>query len=95
MGKFEVEKALSVVEKYRVTHLFVVPPVMIALAKLSVVLKYDVSSLKQILSGAASLGKSVMEKVSLRDSNQLSKFWCLNFVGHSALKAYNCTIFIK
>ena len=62
MGKFEFENMLSVVEKYRVTHLFVVPPVMIALAKQSVVRKYDLSSVKEILSGAAPLGKDVMEK---------------------------------
>ncbi|PON49057.1 4-coumarate-CoA ligase [Parasponia andersonii] len=62
MGKFEFENALRVVEKYRVTHMFVVPPVMIALAKQSVVKKYDLSSLKMVLSGAAPLGKDVMEK---------------------------------
>uniref|UniRef100_A0A7N2M759 4-coumarate--CoA ligase n=1 Tax=Quercus lobata TaxID=97700 RepID=A0A7N2M759_QUELO len=46
-----------------VTHLFVVPPVMIALAKQSVVMKkYDLSSLRQVGSGAAPLGKDVMEE---------------------------------
>lgn len=28
MGKFELENALRFVEKYRMTHMFVVPPVM-------------------------------------------------------------------
>ncbi|XP_050243173.1 probable CoA ligase CCL10 isoform X2 [Quercus robur] len=63
MEKFELEKVLLAVEKYRVTHLFVVPPVMIALAKQSVVMKkYDLSSLRQVGSGAAPLGKDVMEE---------------------------------
>ncbi|XP_062117332.1 probable CoA ligase CCL10 [Humulus lupulus] len=63
MGKFELEGALRAVEMYRVTHLFVVPPVMIALAKESVVVRrYDLSSVKEILSGAAPLGKNVMEQ---------------------------------
>ncbi|KAL6336911.1 hypothetical protein AAG906_036225 [Vitis piasezkii] len=35
VAKFEIEKVLRSVEKYRVTHMFVVPPVMIALAKQS------------------------------------------------------------
>ncbi|KAL5546118.1 hypothetical protein UlMin_005805 [Ulmus minor] len=61
MAKFETEKVLRGVGKYRVTHLYVVPPVMLALAKQSVVDKYDMSSLKQILSGAAPLGRDVME----------------------------------
>ncbi|KAJ9695354.1 hypothetical protein PVL29_010705 [Vitis rotundifolia] len=60
VAKFEIEKVLRSVEKYRVTHMFVVPPVMIALAKQSVVRKYDLSSLRQICSGAAPLGKDVM-----------------------------------
>ncbi|KAL6273673.1 hypothetical protein ACE6H2_024365 [Prunus campanulata] len=62
MAKFEINGALKLVEKYRVTHLFVVPPVMIALAKQSVVEKYDLSSLEFIASGAAPLGKDLMEE---------------------------------
>ncbi|KAJ7976916.1 4-coumarate-CoA ligase [Quillaja saponaria] len=62
MRKFELVKALEAVEKFRVTHLYVVPPVMIAIAKQSEVLKnYDLSSLKQLTSGAAPLGRDVME----------------------------------
>ena len=32
MGKFELEKVLGAVDKYKVTHLFIVPPVMLLLA---------------------------------------------------------------
>lgn len=60
--KFELEMVLRSVDKYKVTHLFVVPPVIIALAKQSVVKKYDLSSLKQLGSGAAPLGKDLMEE---------------------------------
>ncbi|KDP29158.1 hypothetical protein JCGZ_16547 [Jatropha curcas] len=62
MEKFELEKMLRNVEKYKVTYLFVVPPVMIALAKQSLVKKFDLSSFKVIGSGAAPLGKDVMEE---------------------------------
>ncbi|KAF9596366.1 hypothetical protein IFM89_009714, partial [Coptis chinensis] len=62
MGRFDIEMVLRSVEKYKVTNLFVVPPVMIAFAKLSVVKKYDLSSLKQLGSGAAPLGKDIMEE---------------------------------
>lgn len=37
MAKFDIDRALKVVERYRVTYLFVVPPVVIALTKQSVV----------------------------------------------------------
>ncbi|KAF7153884.1 hypothetical protein RHSIM_Rhsim01G0211500 [Rhododendron simsii] len=60
MGKFDLEMVLRAVEKNRVTHLWVVPPIVLALAKNSVVKKYDTSSLRQIGSGAAPLGKDLM-----------------------------------
>jgi 4-coumarate--CoA ligase len=62
MGKFELEKVLGAVDKYKVTHLFIVPPVMLLLANQhSAVKKYDLSSLKQIVYGGAPLGKKVTE----------------------------------
>ena len=64
MERFELEKALAAVERYRVSHLWVVPPIILALAKQSVVKKYDLSSLKHIGSGAAPLGKDLMEECS-------------------------------
>ncbi|XP_042476791.1 probable CoA ligase CCL7 [Macadamia integrifolia] len=64
LGKFDFELVLRAVEKYRVTHMSVVPPVMIVLAKQSLVKKYDLSSLKHIGSGAAPLSKEIMEECS-------------------------------
>ncbi|KAL5540783.1 hypothetical protein UlMin_042396 [Ulmus minor] len=66
MVKFETKKVLMAIGKYRVSHLYVVSAVVIALAKLSVsaVKKYDLSFLKQIVSGASPLGKDVMENCS-------------------------------
>ncbi|KAI8573578.1 hypothetical protein RHMOL_Rhmol01G0288400 [Rhododendron molle] len=60
MAKFDLEMFLRAVEKYRVTHLWLVPSIVLALAKNSVVKKYDTSSLRQIGSGAAPLGKELM-----------------------------------
>lgn len=62
MSKFDFEMILRSVEKYGVTHLWVVPPIILALAKSSVVKKYDTSSLKQVGSGAAPLGKELMQE---------------------------------
>ncbi|KAL9686893.1 hypothetical protein QQ045_031286 [Rhodiola kirilowii] len=63
-AKFDLVEVLMAVEKYRVTHLWVVPPVILALAKQSIVKKYDLSTLKQIGSGAAPLGGELMEECS-------------------------------
>ncbi|PRQ33431.1 putative AMP-dependent synthetase/ligase [Rosa chinensis] len=62
MSRFNLEKILMTVEKYKVTHLWVVPPIILALSKDSVVKKYNLSSLKHIASGAAPLGKELMEE---------------------------------
>ena len=64
MERFELEKVLAAVERYRVSHFWVVPPIILALAKQSVVKKYDLSSVKHIGSGAAPLGKDLMEECS-------------------------------
>ncbi|KAL0385050.1 UNVERIFIED_CONTAM: 4-coumarate--CoA ligase-like 7 [Sesamum radiatum] len=63
MARYEMKKMLSAVEKYKVTHLFVVPPVVVELAKHQEMVKeYDISSITEILSGAAPLGKETMEE---------------------------------
>lgn len=65
MVRFELEKALSAIERYKVTHLYTAPPVVVAMAKQpAVVRRYDTSSLKEIGSGAAPLGKDVMDECS-------------------------------
>ncbi|XP_047311491.1 probable CoA ligase CCL7 [Impatiens glandulifera] len=64
MKKFDLEMVLKTVEKYKVTNMWVVPPVLLAMAKSSVIKKYDLSSLRQIGSGAAPLGKDLMEDCS-------------------------------
>ncbi|KAI4383784.1 hypothetical protein MLD38_009584 [Melastoma candidum] len=64
LSRFELDLVLKTVEKYRITNLWVVPPIILALAKQSVVKKYDLSSLREIGSGAAPLGKETMEDCS-------------------------------
>ncbi|GER33505.1 4-coumarate--CoA ligase family protein [Striga asiatica] len=62
MSRFDLELILKMVEKYGVTHLWVVPPIVLGLAKSPIVKKYDLSSLKQIGSGAAPLGRELMQE---------------------------------
>ncbi|XP_034577174.1 4-coumarate--CoA ligase-like 1 [Setaria viridis] len=64
MARFDVDAVLAAVERHRVTYLFCAPPVMIALAKHGGGGRYDLSSLRCIGSGAAPLGKDVMEVVA-------------------------------
>ncbi|KAL2332004.1 hypothetical protein Fmac_019585 [Flemingia macrophylla] len=66
LKKFEFEVVLKTIERFKVTHLWVVPPIVLALAKHGLVDKYDLSSLKYIGSGAAPLGKELMEECCRR-----------------------------
>ena len=66
MARFDMEQALSLIEKYKITHLFAVPPIILGLAKHPAVENYDVSSLRQVFSGAAPLGGELGEEAARR-----------------------------
>ncbi len=56
LPKFQPESFLSAIEKYKVNIAHIVPPMVIFLAKHPLVQDYNLSSLNQILTGAAPLG---------------------------------------
>lgn len=66
MPRFDLETYLQLVERYRVTKLYVVPPIVLALAKHPLVAKYDLSSVNLINSGAAPLGDALQQAASER-----------------------------
>ena len=63
--RFDLVKMLELVQEQRITRLFLVPPIVLALAKHPIVDKYDLSSVKQIFSGAAPLGGELAEAEGL------------------------------
>nr|GEU93471.1 4-coumarate--CoA ligase-like 7 [Tanacetum cinerariifolium] len=66
MSRFELKEALEAMEKFRVTHLYTAPPVVMAMVKnKEVVRRFDVSALREIGSGAAPLGKDAMDECSV------------------------------
>ncbi|KAK4362585.1 hypothetical protein RND71_017826 [Anisodus tanguticus] len=66
MERFDFGKMLEAVEKYRVTYMPVSPPLVVAMAKSDLALKYDLSSLKFLACGGAPLGKEVAERFNSR-----------------------------
>ncbi|MEV6059998.1 4-coumarate--CoA ligase family protein [Nocardia asteroides] len=66
LARFDLEEFLKCIETYRVTHLFIAPPVALALAKHPAVANYDLSSVKKIVSGAAPLDQELGEAVAER-----------------------------
>jgi acyl-CoA synthetase (AMP-forming)/AMP-acid ligase II len=55
MPKFDLEPFLRLLQDHRVTRAYLVPPIVLALAKHPVVDQYDLSSLRLVMSGAAPL----------------------------------------
>ncbi len=65
MPKFDLTQMLEYTEKYRITDLFLVPPVAVALAKNknNVVKRFNLSSVEVVTSGAAPLGREICAEV--------------------------------
>ena len=66
MPRFDLEAALTLVQSLRITRFFAVPPMVLALAKSPLVEDYDLSSLKQVFSGAAPLGADLAAEAADR-----------------------------
>jgi acyl-CoA synthetase (AMP-forming)/AMP-acid ligase II len=66
MPRFDLQQALELVQRHKVTRFFAVPPVVLALAKHPIVEQYDMSSVVQIFSGAAPLGADLAAEAAAR-----------------------------
>lgn len=73
MDRFDGRTFLKCIEKYKMTHIYLAPPLMIFLAKSPFVDDYDLSCLEEIGCGAAPLGKEVEDIVR----NRLVSFLCV------------------
>uniref|UniRef100_A0A6N2MX56 AMP-dependent synthetase/ligase domain-containing protein n=1 Tax=Salix viminalis TaxID=40686 RepID=A0A6N2MX56_SALVM len=96
MGRFDLKNMLRAVEKFRVTHLAVAPPVVVAMTKSDLTDGYDLRSLETVGCGGAPLGKDVMkvfaDKVSYRGpvADDLRNVWPFTCCS-SYMKGYGLT----
>ncbi len=63
LPKFEPEIFLDAIERHRINTAFLVPPLILFLAKHPLVEKYDLTSLNDIITGAAPLGGELVKEV--------------------------------
>lgn len=66
VARFDLQEFLECIQRHRVTYLFIVPPMALALAKHPLVDAYDLSSLRMIVSAAAPLDRKLGEAVEER-----------------------------
>ncbi|AZQ35536.1 4-coumarate--CoA ligase family protein [Streptomyces cyaneochromogenes] len=66
LPRFDLQTFLTAIQNHRITGLYVAPPIVLALAKHPLVERYDLSSLKYIISAAAPLDASLAAACSQR-----------------------------
>lgn len=64
MPRFDLMEFLGFIQKYRVTILPIVPPIVVGLVKHPAVAQFDLSSVRLVFSGAAPLGEEVARALS-------------------------------
>jgi acyl-CoA synthetase (AMP-forming)/AMP-acid ligase II len=77
MPRFDLEDFLRILQEQRITQAFLVPPIVLALAKHPMVDKYDLSSLEFIMSGAAPLDAGLERAASGRLDCEVTQGWGL------------------
>jgi acyl-CoA synthetase (AMP-forming)/AMP-acid ligase II len=66
MPRFDLDQFLDLIQEHRVSRVYVVPPIALALAKHPAVDSRDLSSILTVMSGAAPLGAALAEQVAER-----------------------------
>ena len=66
MPRFDLEQFLDLIQEHGISQVFVVPPIALALAKHPAVDERDLSSVENVMSGAAPLGAELSDKVAKR-----------------------------
>ncbi|MEM1231018.1 MAG: AMP-binding protein [Pseudomonadota bacterium] len=66
MPRFDMVEALTAVQEQKITRFFAVPPIVLGLANAPIVDEYDLSSVRQVFSGAAPLGAELAAKAAER-----------------------------
>ncbi|TGO15639.1 hypothetical protein BTUL_0038g00720 [Botrytis tulipae] len=66
MKSFSLPTFLSLIQEFKITYTYVAPPIVLHLAKSPVVEEYDISSLGNIVAGAAPLSRELIHLVKAR-----------------------------
>lgn len=66
MSAFDLKLFCSLVQKHKVTYIYVAPPIVLHLAKSPVVDSYNLKSVRMMTSGAAPLTKDLILEVHKR-----------------------------
>ncbi|KAF2865819.1 4-coumarate-CoA ligase [Massariosphaeria phaeospora] len=85
MRSFNYTKFLANIQRHRITHLQTAPPVLVMLAKRPETKDYDLTSLQNVLCGAAPLSKELQNDISTRFNLKVVQTWGMTEVTCSCL----------
>ena len=85
MKTFAYENFLRVIQDHKITHLQAAPPILVMLSKRPETAKYDLSSVVNILCGAAPLSKQLQNDVASRFNVRISQGWGMTEVTCGAI----------
>ncbi|KAF2013894.1 acetyl-CoA synthetase-like protein [Aaosphaeria arxii CBS 175.79] len=92
MKQFQYEEFLRVIQNQKVTHLQVAPPIMVMLSKRPETANYDLSSVTDILCGAAPLSKELQNEISKKLGCEILQGWGMTEVTCGAIHVPGGTI---
>lgn len=75
MGQFHLKQFLQYVQDHKITHLQTAPPLLVMLSKRVETGSYDLSSLKDIICGAAPLSRELQNEISTRFNVLIRQTW--------------------
>ncbi|KAL5390167.1 hypothetical protein PMIN06_002077 [Paraphaeosphaeria minitans] len=92
MKQFQYDEFLRTIQDQKVTHLQIAPPIMVMLSKRPETTKYDLSSVTDILCGAAPLSKELQTEISRKLGCEIVQGWGMTEVTCGAIHVPGGTI---
>jgi 4-coumarate--CoA ligase len=85
MKEFRFEDFLFTIGRYKITSLQIAPPILVMLSKRPETARYDLSSVKDVLCGAAPLSRELQNECQRRFGMQINQGWGMTEVTCGAL----------
>jgi 4-coumarate--CoA ligase len=85
MKQFNFEPFLQYIQKYKITNLQTAPPILVMLSKRPEVAKYDISSVKHALCGAAPLSRELQNDITRKFGIRVTQGWGMTEVTCGAM----------
>lgn len=88
MRQFVYEEFCDAIQRFKITHLQVAPPILVMMAKRPETKKYDLKSVQSITCGGAPLGKELQNDIARRFNCEVKQGWGMTEVTCGSILQY-------